>query len=165
MSKKFTIETLEAVPPATRGISRSENREDVLESIKSLVDFKILQKLTPWARAGWQFIPREREIGNNPYDGGGFRILIDEDGEVKIEGRSMVVKFDPTLSEDDINALLKSYGASIKRWIRPAPNLVQAIVDPLQTRLSPLIDLAERIEGDDGVEYARPELIENIPNR
>jgi hypothetical protein len=109
---------------------------------------------TKFEEAGWHFINAdESQSGEDAHE-----VIVDKDGNVKIVGATLDVKFSPGLSSKQIEALLEKYGLAVSDSYKFSPNLFSVRSNRVLENVRDLSSLAE-------VEFAEPSLIEPIGKR
>lgn len=120
---------------------------------------KLGHALTPgtmasFANAGWRFVNADE----GPVDKNAHEVVVDRDGNVKIVGATLDVKFAPGISPKQIDALLKKYGLAVNEAYDFSSNLFSVTSDRVLENVRELSSLSE-------VEFVEPSLIEPLGKR
>lgn len=119
-------------------------------------------------KANWLFVhPSDRVRSaldtNDPPDGTEIvgRVLVDEEGNTRIDTHVVSVKLEPDLSQEDVEKLLREQGARILRSLGFATNLYR-VAAPADV---PTFEFIARLQENRAVEYAEPDLVEYVEVR
>lgn len=103
--------------------------------------------------AGWKFARTEDTSS-------GGNVVVDNDGRLKIVSDLLNVKFDPSMSRNEVETVLKQFGLSVRRDLKFSPNLFTVSGPGGET-----MEKARTLNDLDQVLYAEPVLIEAISQR
>ncbi|MCW2308889.1 hypothetical protein [Rhodobium gokarnense] len=151
------VENVSAVPPGAApsgaGVAAAE-AEDVQRRLEGASneakdDLRLLQE------AGWTFGAPEQAP-----PGAAFDVLMDADGHLKLAGRALVAKIDPTLDRTAVEALLSRTGMNLRRELGFAPNTFL-----LEAQDGSALNAARTLNELQEILYAEPSLVEPIQSR
>ena len=155
LAKIRKIGGVKAVPPGVEYIPSAELSPVSLRRLFSDASRVAQNDLRLLKQAGWTFIAASEEP-----DSPGLEVLLDSDGHLKLSGRSLVAKLDPTLDREEIDALLSRSGLEVRRTLGFAPNTFM-----LDVIRGSALSAAESLNALEEIVYAEPNLVEPIRGR
>lgn len=154
-AKLDKIQVLDGVRAIAPGRATADGLNEAASTIAAehAVDAR---EATAFEEAGWRFVKAGRaDVSEADHD-----VVVDSDGHLKILGRALNVKFDPTLSRSEITRILDRFGLSIRRSMGFAPNLFL-----VSGNSGDILSKAEALNKLDGVVYAEPVMFEALERR
>ena len=147
------IDGVSAVAPGTRLRESATAGDASGQEAPELSRPSVQQDLKTFQDAGWSIMQSSRAGGQ------GLDVVVDGDGHAKLLGRSLNVKFDPEMSQEERDAILEQHNLRLRRELGYAPGLVmvESAGDALET--------ARQLNQKDSVSYAEPVLIEALEKR
>lgn len=155
LAKFRKIGEVKAMPPGMEEISTVEMESASLQRLLEGMSRVSQSDLRLLKEAGWKFIAAVEGV-----DGPGLDVLVDSDGNLKLLGRSLVVKIDPSLGHEEIETLLSRSGLVVRRKLGFAPNTFV-----LDAENGSALSIAESLNALEEIVYAEPNIIEPIRGR
>lgn len=141
------------------GVVAVHRNSDMPDLADALENATLTNMVSPVARsnfaeAGWHFVNAENiRAGSDVHE-----VLIDGDGQLKIVGSTIDVKFGQEVSPESIHALLEDCGLAMVETYDFSRNLFSVKGDRI-------LEKAVKLASLDEVEFAEPSLIEAIDRR
>jgi hypothetical protein len=138
------------------GVVAVHSSSDGPDLASTLHDTRLANTVSPVARslfaeAGWHFVNAEdSRAGSDAHE-----VLIDRDGQLKIVGSTIDVKFRSDVSSESIHTLLEDCGLTMVESYDFSKNL-------FSVRGDRILEKAIKLNSLEDVEFAEPSLIESI---
>lgn len=142
-----------------QGVVAVHSPSDAPEPARTLDETRLPNLISPVARsrfaeAGWHLVNAEDSLA----DSDGHELVIDKDGQLKIVGSTLDVKFGQDMTPESIKALLDDCGLAVVQAYDFSRNMFSVKGDHI-------LEKAARLASLDEVEFAEPSLIESIGPR